>query len=395
MDFSQTISHTFMNAVISDSTGILLLGFLIVALSVDRVFNRQKTHILLAAAITLLVILVTTGILHILVDLKTSDAVVSFLAATVLTLNLVVLHLLVLLSIDGKKPVGPFRKANRVLLMANTGLCLSNPFTGLLFTINNDFGYESGPLWTVPMVIIIVYVGIIIYTSAHSTPTIKRSETAMVTAVTLMLLPFEIGAILPGFPQSLWNGIAALLVMYYLSFLVQDSHHDRLTGILNRNVFSSDIDRINQDGNTALVLLDVDDLKLINDSQGHLAGDVVIHETGQLLLKVFSGFGVPYRIGGDEFVVICRNRHHADLEKKLGLFDQEQQKLDWSISYGVAWCNPGVNPRTLIHDVDVTMYTNKKMAHALQKGFIYEEGESNPFGDEGRVAARIDTVDRD
>lgn len=393
MDSSQALLLAFENAVISDATGILLLVFLIVGLCVDKVFSRRRTRVLISAAATLLVILVVTGALHILSDVRAPSVAISTLGSIALALNPFVLHLLVSLFSDGAKSVDRLRKVAYALLVVNAGLCLSNPATGLVFTLRQDYRYGGGPLQVVPFVIVTLYIAIIIYVAAHSVPTIKRSETVMITAVTILLLLVEIGAMLPGFPQPLWNAIAALLVMYYLFFLIQDSHHDQLTGIFNRSVFASDIDRVNRDGNTALILLDVNDLKAINDSRGHPAGDAVIHDTGQLLLKTFSGFGAPYRIGGDEFVVICRSRHHADVKERLELFEEGQREFDWSISYGVGWCDPGVNPRTLIHDVDVTMYANKKMAHALHDGFVYEEGENFPSEGGGRLSARIDGAD--
>ena len=90
---------------------------------------------------------------------------------------------------------------------------------------------------------------------------------------------------------------------------------------------------------------DINYLKRLNDIYGHVEGDNLLRTFGTLLILVFSEFGKCYRIGGDEFVVLCNNlqdRYEHDLIEKLNLEIDElnsngSQKRP--ISYAVGICS--------------------------------------------------------
>lgn len=85
--------------------------------------------------------------------------------------------------------------------------------------------------------------------------------------------------------------------------LTYEAEHDSLTGLNNRGTFDRDIDSYRR-APMALVILDIDHFKEVNDEYGHDIGDVVLKETAASLTKSFAPDGLPYRLGGDEFVVI-------------------------------------------------------------------------------------------
>src|SRR5207247_254919 len=85
--------------------------------------------------------------------------------------------------------------------------------------------------------------------------------------------------------------------------------HDPLTRLLTRRVFMERLDseaaRSNRSGRPfALVLCDVDRFKLLNDSQGHLAGDEALRILGRILVEALRRSDVAFRIGGDEFALV-------------------------------------------------------------------------------------------
>jgi diguanylate cyclase (GGDEF)-like protein len=84
------------------------------------------------------------------------------------------------------------------------------------------------------------------------------------------------------------------------------STHDILTGLYNRTFFEEELLRIEKSREfpVSIIITDVDDLKIINDTQGHAIGDELLRHLSQVLQKVFRASDVVARIGGDEFVVL-------------------------------------------------------------------------------------------
>lgn len=86
------------------------------------------------------------------------------------------------------------------------------------------------------------------------------------------------------------------------------SETDQLTGLSNRYHFYSQFsNRVANNDSVCIMLFDIDDFKLINDTYGHQVGDVVIRSVGQAALKVIKSPHLIGRIGGEEFAVVCTN----------------------------------------------------------------------------------------
>ncbi len=99
---------------------------------------------------------------------------------------------------------------------------------------------------------------------------------------------------------------------------------DALTGVKNKRGYETEIQRINKGiamGNTkvGIVMVDMNDLKNVNDSFGHEKGDKVICSLCDMLCSVFKRSPV-FRVGGDEFVVIVSNYDYANLESNVEKF---------------------------------------------------------------------------
>ncbi len=85
------------------------------------------------------------------------------------------------------------------------------------------------------------------------------------------------------------------------------AYTDSLTSIENRNAFIKRENEIKIDGNTSFIIMDINGLKRVNDIRGHHYGDKLIRRAAETVKEAFSPIGSCYRIGGDEFAVICQN----------------------------------------------------------------------------------------
>lgn len=147
-------------------------------------------------------------------------------------------------------------------------------------------------------------------------------------------------------------------------------YYDVLTGLFNKNYFLKEIDLLNNNINIPIGILvcDLDRLKCINDSLGHSMGDSLIKNTGKVLQSIFNSEHVAVRTGGDEFVVIIKNKSYIEVEKlydKLHIaikkYNESNRDMPIQISMGLAYSETSVNTMKYTLDIaDSNMYRNKK-----------------------------------
>ena len=132
-----------------------------------------------------------------------------------------------------------------------------------------------------------------------------RANRAIAIAVLLaLLLVAFFGAVVVRYGRRLDAAVAA-----EVERLAEMAITDPLTGLRNHRAFHEDVAReLQRAGRSgvplALVLLDLDDLKAVNDSQGHQAGDERLQALADAIRATGRGADVAYRVGGDEFAVI-------------------------------------------------------------------------------------------
>lgn len=170
--------------------------------------------------------------------------------------------------------------------------------------------------------------------------------------------------------------------------LRQQLEQDRMTGILNRGTFVSRVtDRLEHSGalyKHALIMLDIDQFKMHNDSHGHQFGDQVIRDTAQTLKGFLRKSDLCGRIGGDEFMVFLNNISSETeavprIAALCGLLKKEYPgKGEVSCSLGVVFYpHDGMDFNELYHNADIALYEAKRAGRANYKIFGLEPDEKN------------------
>ncbi len=149
--------------------------------------------------------------------------------------------------------------------------------------------------------------------------------------------------------------------------LIRHAHHDELTGLLNRRNFNDILQtQLNSGNNNGyLIMMDIDNFKLINDKKGHLVGDEVLRYLGSILNQCFdNGKNMISRWGGDEFVIIYfgnAEQLYIIIEKIKNDFktyiDQIEPLVD--ISVGVAAIKGCKTSNDVLARSDQVMYEQK------------------------------------
>jgi diguanylate cyclase (GGDEF)-like protein len=151
------------------------------------------------------------------------------------------------------------------------------------------------------------------------------------------------------------------------------ARHDPLTGLPNRRFFAEKLNECLRSASdaqrVAVLMLDLDGFKLVNDLHGHGAGDKALIEFSERISAVLRADDVLARIGGDEFAVIMPKTESLDDPKNLAgrivaevaqpfLIDNAQ--MDLGVGVGIAMApNDGINPEELVRRADRALYRAK------------------------------------
>ncbi|OGX79269.1 hypothetical protein A6395_07045 [Exiguobacterium sp. SH31] len=138
--------------------------------------------------------------------------------------------------------------------------------------------------------------------------------------------------------------------------LAYESRHDSLTGVLNRRAFNEAVCLLSKDSVGAIVI-DLNDLKRINDKRGHSAGDKLLQETASGLLELSTRV---YRLGGDEFVVLAPNQDEESFIVFATAVKSKLEAKQISASVGAAWHEQLTDFSQLYEEADREMYEQKK-----------------------------------
>lgn len=114
------------------------------------------------------------------------------------------------------------------------------------------------------------------------------------------------------------------------------SYKDALTKLGNRFLVEKFVKRLDKNKCIGAVYCDITGLKNVNDTQGHEAGDKLILRASDCLKKIFSDYGI-FRIGGDEFLVLCPEITEDDLYKKTEQLKECSKKSNSLMAVGAAW----------------------------------------------------------
>lgn len=149
--------------------------------------------------------------------------------------------------------------------------------------------------------------------------------------------------------------------------------HDPLTALPNRRAFEATLTRFARDAragrDAAILVLDIDDFKLINDSAGHPVGDQLLMQITSLLQAQLRPGDFLARLGGDEFVVLVQNAGGSlahDIAERLRravelmTFEHEEIAYPVTISVGIAHIAGDMDSKSIVAHADSAMYAAKE-----------------------------------
>ncbi len=160
----------------------------------------------------------------------------------------------------------------------------------------------------------------------------------------------------------------------YQEKLRKIAYHDSLTGLPNRLALYEGLSNrfrdLPEEGN-ALLFIDLDNFKFINDTMGHSFGDQLIIEIGKRMFSMFDNQNLVYRLGGDEFIICCCGfdcqEHLVECAEKIIQncavpYEIGDSTIYTTVSIGISlYPQDGTDPDGLMRSADIAMYMAKSL----------------------------------
>ena len=333
---------------------LLILGAFFVVLFISSFSNRRTTfrYLLLLVSIFLLSIVVFA---EFYVQPVTENRIVRLILMSIrysATPFVVALLIMVLVK---KQSYLVFIPAALLLIINIVSI-----FTGIVFGLNEANELVRGPIGFLPYVMCGLYMALLIILL------VMRSNKRWLEIVPIIFLtvaltsglvfPFVFGS---KFSQMYCTIMATSLFIYYVFTILELAKKDALTGVLNREAYYVETRRDYKDI-TAIISLDMNGLKGINDTYGHAAGDEALVTLALCFVKALKVRQSVYRMGGDEFVIVCRKTSEDEVKDLIKKIEENIAKTQYSCSIGYSYHEEGtVKLEDLLKESDKQMYSDK------------------------------------
>ena len=255
----------------------------------------------------------------------------------------------------------------------NAAMVIISQFIGWYYSIDANNTYHRGPLYSLSSIISIF---LLLTATVFIFVNRKKFDKKYYFSLIFFAVPPLTGIILQvfiyGISFALCGTVLSLLIVL-LNIQNQSIYTDYLTGIGNRSkleaVLENKISSSSKDKTFALIMLDVDNFKYINDTFGHDMGDHALKEFSELLKKCVRSKDYLTRFGGDEFCLILDISDPKILEKAVERINQNVNSfnetkalpyhLSLSMGYAIYDYQLQFNAEKFLKQVDTLMYQNK------------------------------------
>ncbi len=274
---------------------------------------------------------------------------------------------LVLLSIIETKVF----KASKLLLLPtliNVVAVVLSPLYQFIFYVDVNNQYVRGDYFfvfvTVYLVnLLLLIVGTLYLGKRHNYPISRK----IIVLSLFIIIGTSVQLVYPNV-QSSWHCVTVSLFLYFLLLAEFDSSFDTLTGLYNRAAFEKAAKLRTNSKGFSVIVIDINDFKIINDTYGHEYGDAVIKAVAEIIRESFDQCGTCYRVGGDEFYIICNTTDPDRLEERFKnmtraiIAEREKDSRLPMVSYGYSIFHGGEKPdlHKKLEEADGQMYSFKK-----------------------------------
>lgn len=244
-------------------------------------------------------------------------------------------------------------------LIFNTVVAFSALFCKISFGYTQDNEFVRGPLGYTPFVVASFYICILLTFTIMKCSKEGLMEAMIVSAIVLLAFMSTIMESVFHFQFIQNPSIATSITFFYLFLHSNRNNRDPLTGALTRRRFYLDAEKFTSTL-TAVVSIDLNDLKKLNDQYGHLEGDKALVAITDIMKKNSKSSVSFYRTGGDEFMMLCHRMNEESVQKMLEKIREELEKTRYRCAMGYALYSKEQDFESVCQIADQMMYENKR-----------------------------------
>ena len=355
---------SFLNYLSTNWSLLLVFILIIVVISTTVQFSKRAFIMLFIACGLVLALSVVDYIetyLASLTEINPWRAVLSAIKYAIPSFILCQVGLMILEKVQLK-----YRLLIYIPAVIHMILCFVSIGTGIIFFYHGDNNFARGPLGYLPFIVsgayLVFLLAMLIKEGLRNRDDIIPVAVLVVFVLLATVLPFIWGNDF----QPLFCTTVAIGLLTYTIFLIQQlSKRDALTGLLNRQSFYHDSD-LYESRVKAVISIDMNGLKVINDTQGHIAGDLALIELARCLTKACTRHERVYRIGGDEFIILSTNDNINEVKGVIERVRFLTSSAHISVAVGYGYREKGFD--TTFDDIyrlaDKAMYSDKNSYYA-------------------------------
>lgn len=341
--------------------GVMIILFLILFILANNNFDRRTNRLFLCSAICVLLFIIEE-ICEGQLALKTTYSHLRVaLSAVGYVLRPMTAYFLVMIIC---RNTTKWKILISIPIAINAVVSFSALFCRWSFWYTEANEFVRGPLGFVPFVTAGFYVITILVMTVSSIRKGNKMEAMTVSLIvmltvgaTIMESVFHYRSI-----QGAAGGIS--ITFYYLFLHTNQNNRDPLTGALVRRRFYLDAERY-RTTLTAVISLDLNDLKRLNDQYGHMAGDKALITMTETVKSCISKSASLYRTGGDEFMILCYKMSEKEVQELVMQIREAMKKTEYRCAIGYALHNYRAELDHVCQNADKAMYENK---HEMKNG---------------------------
>ena len=364
------IQNAFLQNIVQiNCIPLLIVIFLLYFLRINYVYEKDLTKKFLPSVALLLALMVMDNIDYYAYDAMTVVGLfdVFHRAAAMLGYDIRIILMASLISVAADRLIDNKHAVLYTYLPSFISAVFLIPclFTDLYFYYNEDGSIGRGIFAFEPHILSGVYMLFLFYLAHICHRKGRLNEMGILGLCgTLTILGF-----LAEFLFSLRGiliGVVALdITFYYLYLHIEHFRFDALTKIFNREAFIADIDKYSKGDISHILSIDLNNLKVINDTYGHNEGDKALRAIADAIKASALPRCYMYRVGGDEFAAICLHKKTPDIEAMIENMYKAVDDAGYSCAIGYAEWDKGRTFTEIYKDADDRMYRKKRAMKEL------------------------------
>ena len=336
-------------------TTVTLMICLLIFIITNSYFDKKVRRLFLIACLLVLCLVFADSVEYWTATFDHATSLRIWMSAIGYSIRPVNIYIVILLLIrQREKKI----KWLSIPLILNALIAFSALFTGIAYSYSEDNQFVRGPIGYFAFVTSGLYTVILLVFTIKQYKAIHWSETVtMIIVVSTFVIATAMESIL-GYDGMINASGAVAIVFYYLYLNTQQFKRDPMTLALNRRCFFLD-GGTHEASLSAVMSIDLNDLKKWNDVYGHAKGDDAICTLAQCVQMVIPKKCYLYRTGGDEFMVLCFEQNKEEVCRLISDIKRKIEKTPYSCAIGMAYKDQGQNLQELCSQADREMYRDK------------------------------------